>query len=122
MRSRHLGGMHAGTSSWGCEDTAPGRLRPRSKAHGSSLLLRQRARSSLELGQLPEGHLREVVVLAVVVRGDAQNVEPGAPIHAVRRPVLRRAADASTLIVDAVVRHEEGSCRERRHLPNGLRD
>ena len=42
MRSRHLGGMHAGTSSWGCEDTAPGRLRPRSKAHGSSLLLTAR--------------------------------------------------------------------------------
>ena len=34
------------------------------------------ARESLELGQLPERHLREVVVLAVVVRGEAQNVEP----------------------------------------------
>ena len=34
------------------------------------------ARESLELGQVPERHLREVVVLAVVVRGEAQNVEP----------------------------------------------
>ena len=79
------------------------------------------ARESLELGQLPEGHLREVVVLAVVVRGDAQHVEPGFPIHAVRRPVARRAADASTLIIHTMVRHEEGRCREGWHLPNGLR-
>jgi len=34
------------------------------------------ARESLELGQVPERHFREVVVLAVVVRGEAQNVEP----------------------------------------------